>query len=89
MTTNTKIILGIVGAASAGAVIGMLVAPEKGSELRSRIKSKAGDFANEIADLLAAGKEKLGMVKDNLVDEAGNLKSEAQNKVNKLKQGLS
>ena len=89
MTTNTKIILGIVGAAAAGALIGMLVAPEKGSELRGRIKAKAGDFASEIADLFAAGKEKLGMVKDNIMDEAGNLKSEAQNKVNKLKQGLS
>ena len=39
MTTNTKIILGIVGAAAAGAVIGLLLAPEKGSELRERIKS--------------------------------------------------
>jgi gas vesicle protein len=89
MTTNTKIILGIVGAAAAGAVIGLLLAPEKGSELRERIKAKAGDFAGEIADLVATGKEKLGVMKDSAVEEANNLKSEAENRVNKLKQGLS
>lgn len=89
MTTNTKIILGIVGAAAAGAVIGLLLAPEKGSELRERIRTKAGDFAGEIADLVATGKEKLGIIKDSAMDEANNLKSEAENRVNKLKQGLS
>ena len=30
MTTSTKVLLGIIGAAAAGAVIGMLLAPEKG-----------------------------------------------------------
>jgi gas vesicle protein len=89
MTTNTKIVLGIVGAAAAGAVIGLLLAPEKGSELRQMIKTKASDFAGEIADLVAAGKEKLGGLKDDAVNEASNLKSEAENRVNKLKQGLS
>ena len=89
MTTNTKVILGIVGAAAAGAVIGLLLAPEKGSELRERIKERAGDFASEIADLVATGKEKLSGMKDGAVDEANNLRSEAENRVNKLKQGLS
>ena len=89
MTTNTKVILGIVGAAAAGAVIGLLLAPEKGSELRERIKARAGDFASEIADLVATGKEKLGGMKEGAVDEANNLRSEAENRVNKLKQGLS
>lgn len=89
MTTNTKIILGIVGAAAAGAVIGLLLAPEKGSELRERIRSKAGDFAGEIADLVSTGKEKFGIMKDSAMEEAHNLKAEAENRVNKLKQGLS
>jgi gas vesicle protein len=89
MTTNTKIILGIIGAAAAGAVIGMLVAPEKGSELRGRIKTKASDIVSDIADLIASGKEKLGMAKAAAMDEADNLKSEAERNVNKFKQGLS
>ncbi len=89
MTTNTKLILGIVGAAAAGAVIGLMLAPEKGSELRERIKSRASDFAGEIADLVATGKEKLGVMTEGAAEQANNLKSEAENRVNKLKQGLS
>ena len=38
MTSNTKIILGMLAAAAAGAAIGILLAPEKGSELRRKIK---------------------------------------------------
>ena len=32
MDTKTKVLLGILGAAAAGVVIGMLVAPDKGNE---------------------------------------------------------
>ena len=77
MTTTTKVLLGIVGAAAAGVVIGMLVAPDKGSELRKKIKNNANDWANNIADLFAAGKEK-----------ADDLVSEASNKYNKVKENL-
>ena len=38
MNSSTKVILGIIGAAAAGAVIGMLLAPEKGSDIRQRVK---------------------------------------------------
>jgi gas vesicle protein len=38
MTTGTKVVLGILGAAAAGVVIGMLIAPEKGSEMRKRVQ---------------------------------------------------
>ena len=34
MNTKTKIVLGIIGAAAAGAAIGLLLAPEKGSDLQ-------------------------------------------------------
>ncbi|RYF97962.1 MAG: YtxH domain-containing protein, partial [Chitinophagaceae bacterium] len=80
---------GIVGAAAAGAVIGLLLAPEKGSELRERIRTKASDFAGDIADLVVSGKEKLGSLKETAVEEASSLRSEAENRINKLKQGLS
>lgn len=59
MTTKTKVILGIIGAAAAGAAIGMLLAPEKGSDLRKKIKESAQDWANQIADLVSSGQEEL------------------------------
>ena len=59
MSTKTKVILGIIGAAAAGAAIGMLLAPEKGSDLRRKIRESASDWANQIADLVASGQEEL------------------------------
>jgi gas vesicle protein len=77
MTTTTKVLLGIVGAAAAGVVIGMLVAPDKGSELRKKIKENASDWAGSISDLFHAGK-----------DKAEEVASEASNKYNRMKENL-
>lgn len=77
MTTTTKVLLGIVGAAAAGVVIGMLVAPEKGSDLRKKIKNNCNDWASSLGDLLHAGKEK-----------AEDLAAEASNKYNRVKENL-
>ena len=43
MTSRNKVLLGILGAAAAGVVIGMLIAPEKGKDMRKKIKKTAGD----------------------------------------------
>ena len=59
MTSNTKIILGIVAAAAAGAAIGILLAPEKGSELRRKIKTGFDEVMEDVAELLAVGKEEM------------------------------
>lgn len=63
MTTSTKIILGIAGAAAAGAVIGLLLAPEKGTDLRKRLSEKAYDWADQLGDLIDSGKSKLDALK--------------------------
>ena len=63
MTTSTKIILGIAGAAAAGAVIGLLLAPEKGTHLRKRLSEKVYDWADQLGDLIDSGKSKLDALK--------------------------
>lgn len=68
MTTTTKVFLGIVGAAAAGVVIGMLIAPDKGSELRKKIKDNCSDWAGQLSDLFQQGKEKA----EDLATEANN-----------------
>ena len=57
MNTTTKMILGIAVAAAAGAAIGMLMAPEKGSDLQKRIKVGASDLITEFSTLMVIGKE--------------------------------
>jgi gas vesicle protein len=57
MNTTTKVILGLTVAAAAGAAIGMLLAPEKGSDLQKKIKEGANDLLTNFSTLLMAGKE--------------------------------
>lgn len=59
MTTKSKIILGLVGAAAAGVVVGLILAPEKGTDLRSKISQKAGGWADHLTDLFANAKGEL------------------------------
>ena len=56
MTTRGKIALGILGAAAAGVVIGLLIAPEKGSEVRKRIKRTTGTWVDNVGHLFKKGK---------------------------------
>jgi gas vesicle protein len=89
MNTNSKIVLGILGAAAAGAIIGLLVAPEKGSDLRTKISNNARDMAGELADWLNAKQKDLKDVKNNLVGSAENLSEEVGNEWKKTKNVLS
>ncbi|MEP6512361.1 MAG: YtxH domain-containing protein [Parafilimonas sp.] len=59
MSTQAKILVGIIGAAAAGAIIGMLCAPEKGSDLRKRVSTTTNDLICQLADLFTAGKNKI------------------------------
>ena len=79
MTTKSKIILGLVGAAAAGVVVGLLLAPEKGTELRSRISQKTGDWTSHLSDLFANAKDEVG----NLKRKGARAAAEAGNKFNK------
>lgn len=66
MTNGSKILLGILGAAAVGVVAGMLLAPEKGKDLRKKIKRTAGDWADNLGHLWQNGKQ----AAENMADEA-------------------
>jgi gas vesicle protein len=57
MNTTTKVILGVTLAAATGAAIGMLLAPEKGSDLQKKIKDNSKDWLNAFFTILNTGKE--------------------------------
>ncbi|RPD48887.1 MULTISPECIES: YtxH domain-containing protein [Chitinophagaceae] len=59
MTQRTKLIVGIIGAAAAGVAIGMLLAPEKGTDMRRNISKATGSWASSLSDLLANAKGEL------------------------------
>jgi gas vesicle protein len=76
MTTRTKVILGIVGAAAAGAAIALLLAPEKGTELRSRISKSTGSWADQLTDVFANAKGEI----ENLTKKGSKAASDAANR---------
>ena len=81
MNSTTKFIVSIVGAAAAGAMIGMLLAPEKGSELRTKIQNAASDWADQLMDMVNSSREKMGEMK-------GELKTRAQNGMAEVRENL-
>ena len=89
MNSTGKVVLAIIGAAAAGAIIGMLVAPEKGSELRKKISDSAGDWTNQLSQLLASGKASLENLKQAAVSETDNLTGEAEERFNTVREKVS
>ncbi len=65
MSNNSKIFLGIITAAAVGAVIGLLMAPDKGSDTRKRVTKSLGDLADEIVKAASTGKEQFNNALDN------------------------
>lgn len=64
MTTKSKVILGLAGAAAAGVLVGLLLAPDKGTEVRKKISQTAGDWASHLADLFTNAKDEIANLKN-------------------------
>jgi len=73
MDTKTKIILGIIGGVAAAAIITMIVAPGKMSELKKQLKDKASGFAEDIDCLLSDVKDQLTDVVKKAEKQAANM----------------
>jgi gas vesicle protein len=94
-----KFATGFLIGAAAGAVLGILFAPAKGSDTRHTIAKKSTDLINEFTDKLNTFKQdiagKYSNAKDGLTnkyhdfkDEAGDLIQEGKDKVASMKAGL-
>ncbi len=81
MNSTSKVLLTVIGAAAAGAVIGLLAAPDKGTDLRRRIQSAANDWTNQLANLVNSSREKMGEVNGELKDRAESGISEVREKM--------
>jgi gas vesicle protein len=76
-----KVLLGLVAGAAAGAVLGILMAPDKGSETRKQIARKGEALVNNLRtrfeDFLTTASTNLEALKE----DAGDLKAKAKEKV--------
>ena len=78
-----NVVIGILAGAAVGALLGVLFAPDKGSETRKKIAKKTSDGAEELKEkveaLLAGLTEKIESVKE----EAGELYSKMETECTK------
>ena len=75
MTNRSKILIGILGAAAAGVVVGLLVAPEKGKDMRKKIRRTAEDWADNLSHLWAKGKSHAEDAVEDLKDKGRRAKA--------------
>ncbi|GAA4334033.1 YtxH domain-containing protein [Flaviaesturariibacter amylovorans] len=78
MTSKSKMVLGLIGAAAAGVALGLLLAPEKGTDLRERIGKTAGGWGDQLTDLFANAKGEL----QNLTRKGSKTASDAADQFN-------
>lgn len=71
MNDSIKTTLAFIGGAAVGAAVGILLAPEKGSDTRKKILSRAKDLADDVTE---AAKEKY----NDLVSRKEELMAEAE-----------
>jgi gas vesicle protein len=74
--SSGKVLLGILAGAAAGALLGILFAPEKGSVTRKKILTKGEDYADEL-------KEKFGEFVDKVADTYESTVESVKKKVKK------
>jgi gas vesicle protein len=64
MNTSGKILAAVAAGIAAGAVLGILFAPDKGSETRRKINEKGKKFTDDVKDKFSKGKEKFNGLKE-------------------------
>ena len=86
--STSKIIFGILGATAAGIAIGLLLAPEKGADMRKKISDSASDLAASVTDLIAAGKEKIAEVTNTVTKQTDGIINDVTKRADRVKESV-
>ncbi|HEY8969831.1 MAG TPA: YtxH domain-containing protein [Puia sp.] len=62
--STSKVIMGFLVGAAVGGALGILLAPDKGSETRRKIKERGADFGESISELGETIKDKVNEMVD-------------------------
>ena len=74
-----KLVTGILAGAAAGAILGILLAPDKGSETRKKITKKGNDLSGSV-------KDGIGKITDSINNKYQNIKGDAKEMMNVAKE---
>ena len=76
MNDNSKVVIALLAGLAAGAALGLLFAPEKGSETRDKLSQSLKDLGDTFRDKAAEEIDNLAGLKDKVVDSIKGKKSE-------------
>ena len=85
---SSKLLLGVLGGVAAGALMGVLFAPEKGSKTRKKIMNKANNGVDVLKDKFDTLLESMNEKYENIWHAKEELISEGQAKLNALEKEL-
>ena len=83
-----KLVLGVLGGLAAGALMGVLFAPEKGSKTRRKMMNKANDGADALKDKFDSMLESMNDKYEDIWKAKDELISEGEAKLNAVKKEL-
>ena len=88
MSNDSKLLVGLILGAAAGAIAGLLMAPASGKETREKIKGSVGEFKEDLDGKLADISDKLKDLDSGSLDEIKNkfesIKKDAKVKYSKM-----
>ena len=75
MANTGKILTALLLGAAAGAAMGVLFAPDKGSETRKKISGKATEFGDELKNRFAKAKMSANDIKERVTSRVDDIKN--------------
>ena len=70
MNSSSKVLLALLGGVAVGAAMGILFAPDKGSETRKKVADAAKDFSDKAKEKVKEGMKMASGFKSKVNDEA-------------------
>lgn len=86
MKSNGKTVLALLIGAAAGAALGVLLAPDKGSETRKKLTDSANRLADLVKEKTDAGIQSATDLKNKVYDKAQEFTGQARNEADKVRQ---
>jgi gas vesicle protein len=90
--STRKLLLGVLAGVAAGALVGILFAPDKGTETRKKISKKGAGYTGELKDsfneMVNVMSSKFNKTKEeasDLVEQGKSIVEQGKNKVNEFK----
>lgn len=80
-----KMLLGIMAGAAAGAVLGILFAPDKGTETRRKIAEKSDDYVNDMKTKFNGMMDTLSKKMEDVQNKANDMATKAKSNVEDMK----